>query len=203
MNPNLQTPQPEQQSTDLSLGGMQAQAQPQPTVEAQPQAEYQQPEAQPVAPVAPVVPIAQPMAQPTMAQPDYNYNQPSAGKASGLMAILNDKAGLLSLAVFMVMFLILSIATVIDVNHLLSTAKAQYVQYGLDSSAVPSLLETIKETIKHWVFVNPISAWWWALGLAPALGLAGFGLYKSKLKNIPAMVTIILVIEVYINLMVK
>jgi len=161
-------------------------------------------------------PPSQPMQQPQMSpqqpfqqQPQQFQTAPQVGYAqsmtsgkSGILGLIDQKAGIMSLIVYGIAFAILSIATLIYLNNLLSDLKTTYAAYNITAQA-PTLFETAKDIILKWVFVNGISAWWWVLGLLPALGLAGYSLYKTKFKNIFAIITVVLVLEVYLNLIIK
>lgn len=116
--------------------------------------------------------------------------------------MLNERAGLFSLIVFAIAFIALSVATMLDINNGLS-ALADFTAALGGNLELPSFFEVTKTAITHWEFVNIISTWWWVAGLLPALALAGYGLFKKRFKDIPAVITVVLVLEVYLNLIIK
>lgn len=131
-----------------------------------------------------------------------SYEQSPAAGSNGLLGTLNEKAGLFSLIAFAVAFLILTVATLIDINNGLNELANFTANLG-GNLELPSFFEVTKTAVTHWIFVNIISAWWWVVGLLPALALAGYGLFKKRFKDIPAIITVVLVLEVYLNLIIK
>ena len=208
MNPNT----PQLQPNNTSAFGPQPEVQAQPIAQpmaqpgVQPQVQFVQPAINDVPSVAqPVVaqqPLEAPQQFPQSAAQQAEYSQPMTTAQSKILALLDEKSGILSLALFGVAFAILSIATIIHVNNILADVKSAYVAYNM-ASQVPTLFDMTKEMVLNWVFVNGLSAWWWVLSFIPALGVAGYGIYKNRLKNIFAIITVALVAEVYLNLIIK
>ena len=203
MNPNNPTPQPQPQQNDTNPFGTQPVAPPMPQPEVQPQ--YVQPEVNPV-------PVAQPTVEQVPVQPQQfaqpiatqqtDYSQSTVSEKPKILALLDEKAGLISLVLYGIAFAILSIATIIHLNNIINEVQKIYASYGANFP-MPSLFESLKEVVTSWTFVNGISAWWWVLSLLPALGVAAYGLYINRLKDVPAIITVVLVAEVYLNLIIK
>lgn len=164
-------------------------AEPQPIQ--QPSFEPATPQFQPPQPVPVSAPAVEPVASVAPAQAGNKF-----------LAILNEKAGILSLVAFGIGLLILSVATIIKVNDAIDTLSIIGAQFdGLIK--VPSLFDAVKDIASNWVFVIVVSAPWWILGLAPAVLLAVYSFIKQGLRNIPAVITIALSVAVFINIIVK
>lgn len=199
MYPNNQptTPQPEPQQPSPTQP-------PTPFAEPQP---VQQPSIEPTTPQFQAPQAAEPQIQPASIPTPVFDTSSSVGVAPSqtgnkFLSILNEKAGILSLVAFGIGFLVLSIATVIEINDAIDTLSALGAQYE-SLFKVPSLFDATKDVITNWVFVIVVSAPWWILGLAPAVLLAVYSLIKQGLRNIPAIVTIALSLAVFINIIVK